>query len=56
MGKRTLTPTNETQVVCPGCKKPYDPGCDWQQGRCPQHPPLLPGIVKFFKQLFNRKK
>lgn len=24
---------------CQICKKPYDPKCDWNQGRCPHHPP-----------------
>ena len=26
---------------CPQCNKPYSPDCDWQQGRCPGHPPLI---------------
>jgi hypothetical protein len=26
---------------CKVCDKPYSPDCDWQQGRCPHHPPLL---------------
>ena len=27
--------------LCKVCDKPYSPDCDWQQGRCPHHPPLL---------------
>ena len=27
--------------ICKVCDKPYSPDCDWQQGRCPHHAPLL---------------
>ena len=26
---------------CEVCRKEYSPNCDWDQGRCPHHPPLL---------------
>jgi hypothetical protein len=26
---------------CIICKKEYSPDCDYNQGRCPHHPPLL---------------
>ena len=26
---------------CETCKKEYSPDCDYNQGRCPHHPPLL---------------
>ncbi len=28
-------------MKCATCNQEYSPGCDWQQGRCPQHPPML---------------
>jgi len=27
--------------VCAVCRKPYTPKCDFNQGRCPHHPPTL---------------
>lgn len=29
-------------MTCKTCHRPYSPQCDWRQGRCPHHPPLLP--------------
>ena len=26
---------------CTACGKEYSPDCDYKQGRCPHHPPLL---------------
>lgn len=26
---------------CNTCHNPYSPDCDWNQGRCPNHPPLI---------------
>lgn len=26
---------------CQVCRKEYSPDCDFQQGRCPLHPPLI---------------
>lgn len=26
---------------CKTCNQPYSPSCDWQQGRCPHHPPMI---------------
>jgi hypothetical protein len=28
-------------MKCNTCNKDYSPDCDWQQGRCPLHPPLF---------------
>lgn len=28
-------------MKCEMCKKEYSPDCDYNQGRCPHHPPLL---------------
>ena len=28
-------------MKCTTCNQEYSPECDWQQGRCPHHPPLL---------------
>jgi hypothetical protein len=53
MGTRQINANNETQVKCQGCGRPYDPTCDWRQGRCPMHPVLLLKIINFFKQLFK---
>lgn len=29
-------------MKCNTCGKIYQPDCDWNQGRCPHHPPLIP--------------
>jgi hypothetical protein len=26
---------------CNTCHNPYRPDCDWNQGRCPNHPPII---------------
>ena len=28
-------------MKCDICKKDYSPDCDFQQGRCPHHPPMI---------------
>jgi len=28
-------------MKCTTCNREYSPDCDWQQGRCPHHPPLF---------------
>ena len=28
-------------MKCTTCNQEYSPDCDWQQGRCPHHPPLF---------------
>ena len=28
-------------MKCDTCNKDYSPNCDYNQGRCPHHPPLL---------------
>ena len=31
---------------CKTCSKPYSANCDYRQGRCPHHPPLLENIME----------
>lgn len=31
-------------MKCNTCGKNYDVSCDYRQGRCPHHPPLLSNI------------
>lgn len=28
-------------MKCNLCKKEYSPSCDYNQGRCPHHPPMI---------------
>jgi hypothetical protein len=28
-------------MKCNTCNKEYSPACDFQQGRCPHHPPMI---------------
>lgn len=28
-------------MACKTCGKQYSISCDWQQGRCPHHPPMF---------------
>jgi len=28
-------------MKCKTCGKQYSPSCDYRQGRCPNHPPLI---------------
>lgn len=28
-------------MKCETCNKEYSPDCDYKQGRCPHHPPLI---------------
>jgi hypothetical protein len=41
MGKRTLDQSTDTEVNCSICGKSYSPDCDYRQGRCPHHLPLI---------------
>lgn len=45
---------------CNVCRQPYSANCDYRQGRCPLHPPLIDieklKIYNFFKQIFARFK
>ena len=40
MGTRTTDQTTET-VNCSTCGQTYRADCDYQQGRCPHHPPAV---------------
>ena len=43
---------------CQTCNKDYTPECDYNQGRCPNHPPLIEislwrkSVYMFFAPLF----
>jgi len=43
-------------MKCNTCKKEYNPLCDYQQGRCPQHPPYINNHSMRFLHLFNTIK
>jgi hypothetical protein len=30
-------------MICDLCKKPYATDCDYKQGRCPHHTPMIKG-------------
>ena len=49
MGKRTSDQSTETEIDCRTCGRQYSPNCDYRQGRCPHHPPLI-NLEKFMKQ------
>ena len=49
MGK-TKTDTKTQAVNCDICDQPYTPQCDYRQGRCPHHPPLIDIKGKSMKQ------
>jgi hypothetical protein len=40
MGTRTTDQTVE-KINCQTCGDVYSVDCDYQQGRCPHHPPLI---------------
>lgn len=44
--------------LCSICRQTYTPACNWNQGRCPHHPPMISvdkvqtrfnNLIKFFK-------
>ncbi len=41
---------------CTICDKEYSLSCDWQQGRCPHHPPLINPHSFRFLNLINSIK
>lgn len=36
------------EIKCRVCHKEYTPKCDFQQGRCPHHPPIIKTFPKWF--------
>ena len=40
MGKAT-SDRPAPPLTCQICSRPYSPTCDYRQGRCPYHPPLI---------------
>ena len=49
MGTRASDPKTKTEIDCRTCSRPYSPDCDYQQGRCPHHPPLI-DLEKIMRQ------
>lgn len=47
MGTRKTDDTAETPINCQTCGGTYLPDCDYQQGRCPHHPPLVQHFPKW---------
>jgi len=48
-------------MSCQTCGKEYTPKCDYRQGRCPHHPPLIDksfidNIKRKLYNLFRGKK
>ena len=41
MGTRKTDQPTETTINCKTCGATYSPDCDYQQGRCPHHPPAI---------------
>ena len=38
----TGTDSGDTaEIKCPVCRQAYSPQCDYRQGRCPRHKPLI---------------
>lgn len=37
----TKTDQSTQKIDCPGCGQAYRVDCDWRQGRCPLHPPMI---------------
>ncbi len=44
------------QMKCETCNKDYSPTCDWNQGRCPLHPPMINPHSMRFLNLFRSIK
>ena len=49
-------------MKCETCGNMYSPECDYKQGRCPHHPPMLTtyhfrfyNLIQFIKKLFTSK-
>ena len=43
-------------MTCKTCGKDYSVTCDWNQGRCPNHPPMINAYSMRFYNLFNTIK
>lgn len=43
-------------MTCTTCGKEYTAACDWQQGRCPHHPPYINPHSMRFLNLWNSIK
>ena len=41
---------------CSVCNQEYQPTCDWNQGRCPHHPPYINSHSMRFLNLLNAIK
>ncbi len=43
-------------MTCKTCGKEYSITCDWNQGRCPNHPPMINTHSMRFYNLFKTIK
>ena len=43
-------------MKCNTCNKDYSPTCDFEQGRCPHHPPYINPHSLRFLNLYNTIK
>jgi len=39
---------NIKEITCKICRQVYTTECDFQQGRCPNHPPVIKTFPKWF--------
>jgi hypothetical protein len=53
MGTRAPDQKTQTIIDCKICGKIYSPDCDYRQGRCPHHPPLID--IDKFKEKFMKQ-
>jgi hypothetical protein len=44
MGTRTTNQTTK-KINCKTCNKEYTPMCDFMQGRCPHHTPMIDELM-----------
>lgn len=40
-------------MTCKTCGKEYSPDCDYNQGRCPGHPPMFKDVGKSLPRVFR---
>ncbi len=48
--------TGIEKMKCNTCHKEYNAACDWNQGRCPLHPPMMNTHSMRFLNLFRLLK
>ena len=50
MGTKQNT-RNTKKIDCQTCGQEYSPACNYRQGRCPHHPPLIKGNIMNHKNV-----